>query len=112
MSGEPPCVTVTGSINHPRETKMTIQALVWGENVHEQSSEVVAAIHPNGMHNVIAGALSGDNSISVEIGTLQDLEHGLTEGRLARTDVLLWWGHKAHRSVDDTIVERVQKRVC
>jgi trehalose utilization protein len=35
----------------------------------------------------------------------------LTEERLASTDVLLWWGHKAHRSVDDAVVERVQKRV-
>jgi trehalose utilization protein len=90
---------------------MTIRALVWGENIHEQSSEVVAAIYPDGMHNVIAGALSEEDSISVETVTLQDPEHGLTEERLASTDVLLWWGHKAHRSVDDAVVERVQKRV-
>jgi hypothetical protein len=111
MSCGLPCVTVTDSINQSRETKMTIRALVWGENVHEQSSEVVAAIYPDGMHNVIAGALSEDDSISVETATLQDPEHGLPEERLASTDVLLWWGHKAHRSVDDAIVERVQKRV-
>ena len=29
---------------------MTIRAVVWGENVHEQTSEVVRAIYPDGMH--------------------------------------------------------------
>ena len=47
----------------------------------------------------------------VETATLDMPEHGLTEERLAKTDVLLWWGHMAHGKVDDAIVERVQKRV-
>ena len=29
---------------------MTIRAVVWGENVHEQTSEVVRAIYPDRMH--------------------------------------------------------------
>ena len=29
---------------------MAIRAVVWGENVHEQTSEVVRAIYPDGMH--------------------------------------------------------------
>jgi trehalose utilization protein len=42
---------------------------------------------------------------------LQEAEHGLTEARLAETDVLTWWGHKAHGEVSDEVVARVQKRV-
>ena len=29
---------------------MAIRALVWGENVHEQTNEVVRSIYPDGMH--------------------------------------------------------------
>src|SRR5699024_7856790 len=38
-------------------------------------------------------------------------EHGLTESVLAQTDVLIWWGHKAHDEVDDAIVDRVKAHV-
>ena len=90
---------------------MAIRALVWGENVHEQTNEVVRSIYPDGMHSTIAAALNEDRGIKATTATLDQPEHGLTEARLAKTDVLLWWGHAAHGKVDDAIVERVQKRV-
>jgi trehalose utilization protein len=88
-----------------------IRALVWGENVHEHDNAEVARIYPDGMHATIAAALREDADISAETATLQEPEHGLTAERLARTDVLLWWGHTAHDAVDDAVVERVQQRV-
>ena len=91
--------------------EMTIRAVVWGENVHEQTSEAVRAIYPDGMHATIAAALAEDKAIEATTATLQEPEHGLSEGRLAATDVLLWWGHAAHGEVKDEIVERVQRRV-
>ena len=90
---------------------MGIRALVWGENVHEQESELVRSIYPEGMHATIAKAIAADGDISVRTAVLQDPEHGLTDEVLAETDVLVWWGHKAHRQVSDEIVERVAKRV-
>jgi trehalose utilization protein len=90
---------------------MTIRALVWGENIHEQSNADVRALYPDGMHAAIAGALNADSGIRAETATLQEPEHGLTEQRLAETDVLLWWGHQAHGEVKDEIVERVAQRV-
>ncbi len=90
---------------------MPIRALVWGENLHERENPEVARIYPEGMHATIAAALGEDGGVSVETATLQEPEHGLTAERLARTDVLLWWGHTAHDAVDDVIVERVQQRV-
>ncbi|WP_204319786.1 ThuA domain-containing protein, partial [Klebsiella pneumoniae] len=56
-------------------------------------------------------ALNQDKDIKAGTVVLQDPEHGLTEERLAKTDVLVWWGHAAHGKVEDAIVERVQKRV-
>jgi trehalose utilization protein len=90
---------------------MPVRAVVWGENVHEQTDKVVRDIYPDGMHGAIAAALNQDKAIKATTATLQEPEHGLTEARLAETDVLLWWGHAAHDKVEDGIVERVQKRV-
>ena len=90
---------------------MTIRAVVWGENIHEQTNKVVAEIYPEGMHNTIAKALNADAGIQATTATLQEPEHGLSEARLKDTDVLLWWGHKDHGAVKDEVVERVAKRV-
>lgn len=90
---------------------MSIRTVVWGENVHERENKVVAGIYPDGMHGCIADALNADPFIQATTATLQDPEHGLSEERLAETDVLLWWGHAAHGDVDDAIVERVAEHV-
>lgn len=89
---------------------MVTRAVVWGENVHEQTNKVVADLYPQGMHTAIAAALAADG-IETTTATLQDPEHGLTEDRLAQTDVLVWWGHAAHGDVADEIVERVADHV-
>lgn len=90
---------------------MAIRAVVWGENIHERTNELVASIYPNGMHNTIADALNADSGITATTATLQEPEHGLSQARLDETDVLVWWGHKDHGAVDEEIVERVAKRV-
>lgn len=88
-----------------------VRALIWGENVHEQINEDVRRLYPDGMHNQIAKLLSNDENLSVSTATLQQDEHGLSEQVLAQTDVLIWWGHRAHGDVSDHIVERVMHRV-
>lgn len=90
---------------------MTIRATVYGENVHEQTSQVVRDLYPDGMHTTIAKALSVDPAITADWVTLQMPEHGLTVEKLAATDVLVWWGHAAHGEVKDEVVERIAKRV-
>jgi trehalose utilization protein len=91
------------------ETK--IRVTVWGENVHEQKHEVVRRIYPRGMHETIADAFRESAEFAVRCATLQQDQHGLTKDVLSETDVLIWWGHAAHRDVQDVIVDRVQKRV-
>src|ERR1700739_2713240 len=88
-----------------------IRVIVWGENVHEQRSEAIRKVYPEGIHHCIEKSLSADDSFAVGTATLQDPEHGLPESRLQDTDVMIWWGHIAHAEVADEIVDRVQKRV-
>ena len=90
---------------------MTINAVVWGENVHEQSNADVRSLYPDGMHTLIASALNTHEGISATTATLQDPEHGLQQAVLDQTDVLLWWGHAAHGDVSEEVVSRVQQRV-
>ncbi len=80
---------------------------VWNEYRHEKESEKVRLHYPEGIHKVIADFLEGD----VTTATLDMPEHGLTEEVLNRTDVLIWWGHKAHDEVSDEIVEKVHQRI-
>ena len=88
-----------------------LRVTVWGENTHEKKNKVVADIYPKGMHGCIADALRQDSNLEVRTATLEQPEHGLTTDVLDTTDVLTWWGHMAHGSVQDTIVDRVQTRV-
>ena len=89
-----------------------LRVVVWGENIHEQQDAAVAAIYPAGMHGAIAAGIRQFlPNAAVTTATLQEPEHGLTEERLAQTDVLTWWGHRGHADVSDTVVDRVQRRV-
>lgn len=93
-----------------------LKITVFGENHHELSERdgaKLAAYYPNGMHGAIAEGLEehfGADAVVRQV-TQQMPEHGLTDEVLADTDVLLWWGHMAHDSVDDAVVEKVHQRV-
>ena len=66
-----------------------LRVVVWGENVHEHTNPKVGALYPHGMHAAIAEGLRGLlPGAAVTTATLQEDEHGLTEDRLAATDVL------------------------
>ena len=82
-----------------------IRVTIWNEFVHELEKDHVRAIYPDGIHSVIAAGLTEQLATAVEVrtATLHEPEHGLTEAVLAETDVLMWWGHKAHGEVADEI---------
>jgi trehalose utilization protein len=91
-----------------------LRVVVWNEYVHEtRGDEVVLANYPHGIHRAVADGLEArlGPDAQVTTATLQDPEHGLTEERLAETDVLFWWGHIAHEEVSDEVVERVVRHV-
>jgi trehalose utilization protein len=90
-----------------------MKVLVWGENHHEKHDEATQRLYPDSMHETIAAGLRavlGADAV-VDTATLDDPEHGLTEERLADTDVLFWWGHARHDAVDDVVVERAHRAV-
>lgn len=88
-----------------------INVTIFNEFIHEREDAAVKAIYPEGIHAVLAQALSAEPDITVRTATLDEPEHGLTEAVLDSTDVLLWWGHAAHERVADAVVDRVQARV-
>ena len=88
-----------------------IKVTVWNEFRHEKTSEKVQAVYPDGIHAAIAKALTAQGGFDVNTATLDEPEHGLGENVVNETDVLIWWGHKAHAEVSQEIVDRVQKRI-
>ncbi len=88
-----------------------IRVTVWNEYRHEKVHDKVAKTYPQGLHGQIAKFLGVNKDMVLRTATLDEPEHGLTEQVLAETDVLIWWGHMAHRDVQDAIVDRVQARI-
>jgi trehalose utilization protein len=88
-----------------------IRVTVWNEYRHEKENEQVRSVYPQGIHHAIAGALRSQGGMDVRTATLDEPEHGLAQSVLDATDVLIWWGHKAHKEVREEIVERVKQRV-
>ena len=84
---------------------------IYNEYVHEQTNDFVRKLYPNGMHKAIADYMSKEPGFRTKTATLDMPDHGLTEEVLSSTDVLMWWGHKAHGKVRDEIVDRVQARI-
>lgn len=90
---------------------MSIRVTIWNEYRHERENEDVAKIYPEGIHRVIADQMTSSAEFVVETATLDEPEHGLPSHKLDETDVLIWWGHKAHPDVADETVARVHERV-
>ena len=88
-----------------------VRVTVWSEFRHEKKNPKVAAIYPQGMHEVIASFLRQQPGMTVRTAWLDQPEHGLGGDVLDETDVLVWWGHMAHGEVDDAIVAKAKQRV-
>jgi trehalose utilization protein len=89
-----------------------LRVTVWGEGLEREKPEA-ARIYPDGIHEAIASALRtelGEDAV-VRTATLDAPDHGLPSALLQETDVLAWWGHKAHEEVEDAVVDRVVQEV-
>jgi trehalose utilization protein len=90
---------------------VVLRVLVWNEGRHEKTETEVAARYPDGIHGAVAAGIRdhlGDRA-EVRVATLDHPGQGL-DG-LDDTDVLTWWGHRAHDEVTDDNVERVRRAV-
>lgn len=87
-----------------------LRVTVWNEGRHEKTNPRVQEIYPAGLHQPIFNHLQS-LGMKVRSATLDEPEHGLPPAVLADTDVLIWWGHRAHDEVRDDIVAQVHQRV-
>jgi trehalose utilization protein len=89
-----------------------LRVTVWNEGVHERNDERVRKLYPDGIGGQIANYLRQQPGIaSVRVSELFDPDQGLSEDILANTDVMTWWGHKAHHEVTEENAQRVQDAV-
>lgn len=88
-----------------------VKVTIWNEFLHERENAAVQAIYPKGIHQAIAEGMRAFGDFAITTATLEEPEHGLSEAVLAATDVLIWWGHKAHGAVSDAVVDKVHQQV-
>ncbi|HUT34804.1 MAG TPA: ThuA domain-containing protein [Planctomycetota bacterium] len=86
---------------------MSLRVTLWFED--RQVSPRQREIYPGGMHAAIAAFLEREADIRCQCFTMDGPP--LTEETLDQTDVLIWYGHLAHRAVDDRLVDLCWKRV-
>jgi trehalose utilization protein len=89
-----------------------LKVTIWNEYLHELEHDVVGRIYPDGIHGALrAAVLERHPDATVRTATLRERDHGLSDALLRETDVLLWWGHKAHADVDDAWAVKVHQAV-
>lgn len=86
-----------------------IKVLIFNEFIHERVDDKAMEIYPDGIHNCIKSQIE-DDEIVVDTVTLDDIDT-ITEDRLSNTDVLIWWGHRAHDKVPDEVAKAVKSAV-
>ena len=85
---------------------------VWNEGLHELENPETKELYPHGLHGAIKEALQDVPDITkLRTATLSEPDWGLPPEVLEDTDVLFWWGHKAHERVPDELVDRIYDRV-
>ncbi|HZJ09572.1 MAG TPA: ThuA domain-containing protein [Trueperaceae bacterium] len=92
-------------------TSSPLKVTIFNEYLHELENETVASIYPGGIHLALKRALEERLDVEVTTATLRQDDHGLPQAVVDGTDVMLWWGHKAHGEVDDAVAERVKSAV-
>jgi trehalose utilization protein len=90
---------------------VSIRVTVWNEYRHELESDHIRKIYPDGIHTTVATGLQEHPELVVRTATLDEPHNGLPDEILDATDILVWWGRKAHAEVLDETVDRVQRRI-
>jgi len=85
-----------------------INVLVWDE---QQDRQVNSGAYKNYLGNAIAEFLAKVPGVRVVSANINEPQQGLSQERLARAQVILWWGHVRHADVDDSKVESIVARV-
>ena len=89
----------------------TIRVTVWNEFRHEKKLGAAAELYPSGIHAKIAEFLGECEDLEIRLAALDDPDCGLPDEVLESTDVLIWWGHVAHKAVPDELADKIRDRV-
>jgi len=79
--------------------------VVWSEGTAPQD------VYPNDINGAIIEGLAGLEGWDVIKANLSDPDQGLSDERLNKCDVLIWWGHKNHGDVKTELSRRIVQRV-
>ncbi len=88
-----------------------VRVTIWNEFLQEREDEAVRRVYPEGIHKALEQGLRDYPGFMIRTATLGDPDQGLADAVLEDTDVLIWWGHKAHAAVTDETTARVQRHV-
>ena len=81
------------------------RVVVWSEATAPKN------VYPNDINTAVAEGLKPLDGWEVVTAGIDDPNQGVSEESLAKTDVLIWWGHKRHGQVKDELVARIVRRV-
>ncbi len=82
-----------------------IRVLCWSERTEP------ATVYPAGINGAIADYLQKDPNLEVRTASIKDPEQGIGKTALDDTDVLIWWGHRHHKDVDDGRVTEAVRQI-
>ena len=105
------CVVASGLILLCSCTKLSMGpgakrcVVVWSEQTAPKD------VYPNDINGAVAEGLASLKGWEVVTASIDDPEQGLPDELLQRADVLIWWGHKRHGEVKDSLVDKIEKRV-
>jgi trehalose utilization protein len=81
------------------------RVVVWSEGTAPKK------VYPKDISGAVAEGLKPLDGWEVVTATITDPDQGVSEDSLAKTDVLIWWGHQRHGQVKDENVARIVRRV-
>jgi len=79
--------------------------VVWSEGTAPKD------VYPNDINGAVAEGLASLKGWEVVKAGIDDPDQGISDSLLNRCDVLVWWGHKKHKLVEDTLVDKIVSRV-
>lgn len=82
-----------------------IRVLCWSELTEPPEA------YPQGTNGAIAEHLRRNPELDVRTASMLDLDQGIGTEALAWAHVLIWWGHRRHKDVDDARVALTVRQV-
>lgn len=82
-----------------------LRVVIWSEGTAPDK------VYPNDINGAVAEALKPLTNVVTILANINQPDQGVSEELLAKTDVLIWWGHKKHGEVTDETTARIVKRV-